>query len=201
MTARRIVGDVSHLPPSGFGSHSAWYWATVGFMMIEGMGFALALGAYLYLMSGEQGWPPHGPPPALWAGTLQVLLLLVSLVPTFILMRASKAEQLGPTRFWAVVLALFNIASLVVRGFEFPNLNAHWDVDAYGSIVWALMILHTSHLVTDALGTLVLTVWLFTHPVHTERFSDVDDDCVYWVFVVVAWLPIYAAVYWAPRLI
>src|SRR3982751_3890958 len=104
MTARRIVGDVSHLPPAGFGSHSVWYWATVGFMMIEGMGFALALGAYIYLMSGSQSWPVHDPPPALLAGTTQTLLLLVSLVPTFILARAAKAEQVGPTRFWSVVV-------------------------------------------------------------------------------------------------
>ncbi len=201
MTARRIAGDVSHLPTAGFGTHSVWYWATVGFMLIEGMGFALALGAYLYLMSGEQGWPPHGRPPELWAGTGQTVLLLVSLIPTFFLARAAKREQLGPTRLWSIVVTVFNIAALVIRGFEFPNLNAHWDVDAYGSIVWALMILHTTHLITDAGGTLVVTVFLFTHPVRTERFSDVDDDCFYWVFVCLTWLPIYAAIYWAPRLV
>jgi heme/copper-type cytochrome/quinol oxidase subunit 3 len=91
MTARRIVGDVSHLPPAGFGSKSVWYWATVGFMLIEGMGFVLALGAYLYLMSGSPYWPIHGLPPNLWAGTTQTVLLLVSLVPTYILMKAAKA--------------------------------------------------------------------------------------------------------------
>jgi heme/copper-type cytochrome/quinol oxidase subunit 3 len=99
------------------------------------------------------------------------------------------------------VVTLFNLAALVVRVFEFPSLNARWDVDAYGSITWALMLLHTTHLITDAAGTLVITVFLFTHPVRTERFSDVDDDCLYWLFVVMAWLPIYAAVYWAPRLV
>jgi len=27
----------------------------------------------------------------------------------------------------------------------------------------------------------------------------VDDDAVYWAFVVLTWLPFYALVYWAPR--
>src|SRR5213079_2094742 len=66
MTARRIAGDLSQLPTAGFGSHSVWYWATIGFMMIEGMGFALALGAYLYLMSRASSWPFHGAPPSIW---------------------------------------------------------------------------------------------------------------------------------------
>jgi heme/copper-type cytochrome/quinol oxidase subunit 3 len=200
MTARRIVGDLSKLPPSGFGSHSAWYWATVGFMMIEGMGFALALGCYVMLMGRSEKWPIHAYPPTLWTGTLQAAVLLISLIPTLILSKAAKAEKLGPTRLWAVVVALFNVAAIVVRAIELPNLNARWDVDAYGSIVWALMLLHTTHLVTDVIGTVVMTVFLFTHPVATERFSDVDDDCFYWIFVVLTWLPIYVAVYWVPRL-
>ena len=200
MTQRRIIGDVSKLPPYGFGSHSAWYWATVGFMMIEGAGFALALGAYVFLMGGSQHWPIRFPPPALWAGTLQVVVLVASVWPTLILAKAAKAQDLGATRRWAVIVSLFNVAALVVRAFEFPLLNSRWDVNAYGSITWALMILHTTHIVTDALGTVIMTVFLFTHPVKPERFSDVDDDCFYWLFVVITWLPIYVAVYWAPRL-
>ncbi|HET9161367.1 MAG TPA: hypothetical protein VFN88_12220 [Caulobacteraceae bacterium] len=200
MSRRRIVGDLSKLPPAGFGSHSAWYWATVGFMMIEGMGFALALAAYIVLMGRSEKWPIHSFPPALWSGTLQALVLLVSLVPTFILSKAAKAEQLGSTRFWSVVVALFNVAAIVVRAFEVQNLNTRWDVDAYGSIIWALILLHTTHLVTDVVGTVVMTIFLFTHPVGPERFSDVDDDCFYWIFVVLTWLPIYFAIYWVPRL-
>jgi cytochrome c oxidase subunit III len=202
MSARRIVGSVAALPPIGWGSHGAWYWATVGFMMIEGAGFALALGAYVFLMSGSHGqWPLKSAPPALWAGTLQTAVMLVSLVATGILARKARAEQLGATRFWGVIVSAFNVACLVVRAFEFPLLNTRWDLNAYGSIVWALMLLHTTHLITDALGTVIMTIFLFTHPVRPERFSDVDDDCLYWLFVVLTWLPIYVAIYWAPRLV
>ncbi|MDB5437936.1 MAG: cytochrome oxidase subunit, partial [Caulobacteraceae bacterium] len=107
---------------------------------------------------------------------------------------------LGPTRFWAWFLVAMTVGGLVVRGLEFTHLHARWDADAYGSIVWALLLLHTTHIVTDFVTSLVLAIFLFTHPVDSDRFSDVDDDCIYWNFVVVAWLPIYALVYWAPRL-
>ena len=79
--------------------------------------------------------------------------MLASVVPTMVLSRRAKAQDLAQTRVWAVVVALFNVACLIVRGLEFPNLNTRWDQDAYGSITWALMALHTTHLVTDAVGT------------------------------------------------
>jgi heme/copper-type cytochrome/quinol oxidase subunit 3 len=199
MRARVVGQSLAELPAAGFRAHGLWFWATLGFMGIEGTGFALACAAYVYLMGGAQQWPLEGVAPDLFWGTIQTVLMLGSLVPTFILSRAARRRQADPTRRWALVLFVLNTLTLVVRGFEFPHLNARWDHDAYGSIVWALMLLHTTHLVTDFITTAALTVFLITRPIDIERFSDVDDDCVYWVFVVACWAPIYLLVYWAPR--
>jgi heme/copper-type cytochrome/quinol oxidase subunit 3 len=196
----RVVGrSLAELPAAGFRTHGLWFWAAAGFMVIEGSGFALACAAYIYLMNGARQWPLDGVAPDLLWGTLQTVLMVGSLIPTFILSRAARRRQAAPTRLWAGVLFVLNTLVLVVRGFEFPHLNARWDHDAYGSIVWALMLLHTTHLVTDFIDTGFLTGFLFASPIDTERFSDVDDDCVYWGFVVACWLPIYLLVYWAPR--
>ena len=75
-----------------------------------------------------------------------------------------------------------------------------WDRDAYGSIVWLLLGLHTTHIVTDFLDSAVLTVLMFIGPIEEKRFVDVEENAVYWYFVVLAWLPIYGVIYWAPRL-
>ena len=198
MTAR-VVGDLSRLPTAGFRGHGLWFWATLGFLGIEGTGFALACVAYIYLMGGAAQWPLSGVAPDLFWGTAQTVLLVGSLVPNAMLSRAARRRQARPTQILGVVLALFNALALVIRAFEFPHLNARWDLDAYGSIVFALMLLHTVHLLTDFVDTSFLTVFTFTHPLDTERFSDVDDDCTYWAFVVACWIPIYLLVYWAPR--
>ena len=47
--------------------------------------------------------------------------------------------------------------------------------------------------------TAVLDVLFFTGPLEGKRFSDVSENALYWYFVVLSWLPIYAVVYWAPR--
>jgi heme/copper-type cytochrome/quinol oxidase subunit 3 len=65
--------------------------------------------------------------------------------------------------------------------------------------VWALLGLHTAHILTDVIDTWVLTALMFTRHAHGKRFSDVDDNAFYWNFVVLSWLPIYVLIYWVPR--
>jgi cytochrome c oxidase subunit III len=45
----RPVHDVSALPHYGFGSRMTTWWGTLGFCVLEGTGFAMAIGACLYL--------------------------------------------------------------------------------------------------------------------------------------------------------
>ena len=42
---------------------------------------------------------------------------------------------------------------------------------------------------------------MFTrHGDNPRRFGDVQDNALYWNFVILTWLPIYACLYWLPRL-
>lgn len=197
--SERSVGDLSRLPAAGFSTHGLWWWAAAAFMLMETAGFSLAAASYLYVMSGAERWPLEAAYPDLFWGTAQTVLLLGSLVPTWFFGRAARRREPAGTRFWGVVVALLNGLALVIRAVEFPHLNVRWDHDAYGSVTWALMLLHTTHLITDFLDTAFLVVFLFTHPLCDERYSDADDDCVYWAFVVMTWIPLYLLVYWAPR--
>jgi len=90
-------------------------------------------------------------------------------------------------------------AFLVLRGFEFTTLNVMWYANAYGSIVWLLLGLHTTHLVTDAVDTAVLVALLYRGPFEGKRLVDTSENAIYWYFVVLSWLPIYAVVYLVPR--
>ena len=103
-------------------------------------------------------------------------------------------------RLGIVAMGLLGIAPMVVRGFEFGALNVSWDDNAYGSTLWLLLGLHTTHLATDLGDTLVLAALMFTRHGRGKRFSDVSDNCFYWYFVVAAWVPIWLLVYIVPRL-
>jgi cytochrome c oxidase subunit 3 len=197
----RVVLDLSKLPPHGVGAASPTWWGTAAFMLIEGAGFALAIAIYFYLMSLAAHWPIDAPAPRLTPGTIVTLSLLASLAPNAVLARWARNRDLRKVRFGLIVMSLLAVAPLVIRIFEFPALGVKWDSNAYGSIVWTLLGLHTTHLITDLADTLVLTALMFSrHGDNGRRFGDVEDNIMYWNFVVGAWLPIYACIYWVPRL-
>ena len=192
--------DVRELPSFGFSHRSLMWWGTQGLMAIEGTVFALTVFAYFYLRSKSVRWPMSNVPPELLWGTLNTLILIASAWPNQWAKRAAERLDRRATQQALVATLLFELAVLVVRGFEFGSLNCHWTDDAYGSAVWMLMGLHTVHLLTDAYDTGVLTVLFFAGPLEGKRFVDVSENALYWYFVVLSWLPIYAVIYWAPRL-
>ncbi|OEC96250.1 MULTISPECIES: cytochrome c oxidase subunit 3 [unclassified Rhizobium] len=197
----RVVLDVSRLPPHGMGRASPTWWGTCAFMLIEGSGFALAIAVYFYLMSLAPHWPIDAPAPGLVPGTTLTAILLVSVVPNILVSRWARQRDLHKVRIGLIVMSVLGAVPLILRGFEFVVLNIRWDANAYGSIIWTMLGLHTTHIVTDLIDTLVLTGLMFSrHADNPRRFGDVEDNAMYWNFVVVAWIPLYACIYWVPRL-
>ncbi|MBY4593250.1 MULTISPECIES: cytochrome c oxidase subunit 3 [Rhizobium] len=197
----RVILDLSEVTSHGSGTASPTWWGTLAFMLIEGTGFALAIVIYLYLMSLAPEWPINSDVPALTAGTIMTILLVASLAPNVLVSRWAKKQDLPKVRFGLVVMALLGVTALIIRVFEFPAMHISWDRNAYGSILWLMLGLHTTHILTDLIETLVLTCLMFTrHADNGRRYGDIADNAMYWNFVVAAWLPIYACIYWVPRL-
>jgi heme/copper-type cytochrome/quinol oxidase subunit 3 len=176
------------------------WWGTFGMMAIEGTVFAIAVVIYYYLRAIADAWPPASPPPALTYGTLNAVIMLVSGVPNHWTKKRAEAEDLRGVRIGLLWCIGFGALFLIVRVYEFSALNVHWDDNAYGSIVFALLSLHTAHVATDFADTIVLAVLMFTGPLEGRRFVDVSENAMYWWFVVLSWLPIYATIYLAPRM-
>ena len=194
--------DVGSLAPGAFGSRSLMWWGTMGIVLIEGTVFALAIASYFYFRTRMTVWPPDGvAAPDLFWGSVNTVVLLASLIPNELAKRAGEHVNLRGVRLWMVVCLVFGIGFNAIRVYEFRHLNVLWDHDAYGSIVWLLLGLHTTHIITDFLDTAVLAVLMFVGPIEEKRFIDVEENAAYWYFVVLAWLPIYWVIYWAPRLI
>jgi heme/copper-type cytochrome/quinol oxidase subunit 3 len=197
----RVVTNLRALPVHATGSASVTWWGTAGFMVLEGAGFALAIGAYLYLALNAPQWPLASPLPDLGPGTAITGVLLASAVPNVLLGRWAKARDLRKVRVGIVLMTLVGLVPLITRIFEFPAMHVWWDTDAYGSIVWFILGLHTTHLLTDVADTAVLAALMLTrHGRNKKRFGDVVDNANYWNFVVLSWLPIYLVLYWYARI-
>jgi cytochrome c oxidase subunit III len=198
MSVRTVV-DVSPLPKFAFGHKGLVWWGTVGFMVIEGSMFVMALIVYFYLRLKVQEWPPNVANPGISFATINLGLILLSCFPNALAKKAAENFNLGAVRLWLVVLTLIGIVAVVLRGLEYTQLNTRWDDNAYGSITWVLLSLHTIHVATDVVDGGVLAALMFAGPVTERRFVDVSENSLYWYFIVAWWIPIYLVIYWAPR--
>ena len=193
--------DVSALPTHAFSYRSLTWWGIIAFMVIEGGFFVLTIASYFFLMSQEHEWAPRPwEPPGLVAGTLFTLVMLASEIPNTMIKKAAESYDLAKVKKLLLAMTGIGVMLFVLRAFEFNSLNVLWTDNAYGSIIWALLFLHTTHVVTDWGDTLVL--WRLMKTPHGEdprRFVDVEENALYWRFVWLTWLPIYALIYWVPR--
>lgn len=191
--------NVSGLPTVVFGHRSLIWWGTLGMMAIEGTMFAIVLASYFYLRTRVTDWPPGLMPPALLYGALNTALFVISIFPNQWIKKVAEKGDARLTRIGLVIISSVGVVNIALRWGEFKSLNCQWDANAYASILWTILGLHTVHLLTDWVDTVVLTVLFFTGPIEGKRFMDASENADYWYFVVFTWLPIWFVLYFAPR--
>ena len=196
---RRRTIDVAALPDYAFGHQGLIWWGTLGFMVIEGSMFVMAIVTYFFLRMRVAEWPPSLANPDATFGTINTVVLLASVIPNHFAKKAAEELHLGRVRLLLPICVAFGLVFLVIRALEFGALNASWNSNAYGSIVWVIMGLHTAHLLTDVVETMVLSALAFTGHMEPKRMVDVSENGLYWYFVVLSWIPLYAVVYLVPR--
>jgi cytochrome c oxidase subunit 3 len=200
--ASRETLDVRELPSYAFSHGALTWWGLAGVMAIEATVFALTVMSYFYLRSHANTWPMTALPPDLLWGTLNTAILLASLLPNHLAKKAADAHDRNGVKLWLTVGVAVGVAFIVVRCFEFATLNVRWDSNAYGSVVWLLLALHTVHLVTDVYDSVILDVMFFQNePLEGRRYVDASENCIYWNFVVWTWVPIYLVIYWGARVV
>jgi cytochrome c oxidase subunit 3 len=191
--------NVSELPTIVFGYRSIIWWGTMGMMLIEGTMFAITIASYFFLRTRSSDWPPGLMHPRVTAGTVNLVIFVISIAPSIWVQKASMKADLWASRVGLIIMSVIGLVNLVIRVYEFPSLMSTWDANAYASITWMLLGLHTVHLATDWGDTVVLAIMMFTKHVNGKRYMDINENADYWYFVVLMWIPIYLVIYWVPR--
>ena len=196
---RPLTLDVSSLPSVAFGHRNTTWLANVFYMAIEGMMFALMFATYFYLRTRSTNWPPGHLAPVLKYGAVNAVVFLVSVIPAWIVKRRAPERNRRAVRNGLLVLASFALSATVLRIFEFGALNCRWTDDAYSSTVWVLIGMHSGHLVTELIETLVLLSVSFTRKMEGTRLADAAINSDYWYFVVVTGLMVDLLIYGTTR--
>src|SRR4051812_45743249 len=170
MNVTRATLNVSRLPANAMDHHSPIWWGNLLLLFIETTMFALLLGAYFYVRQNFADWPPPriagyqvelNPVPSLGIPTVNMILLLLSLVPSVWVDRACLRRHTGAVKIGLLMVIGFGLISIVLRFYEFPALKFKWNDNAYGSITWTLLGMHLAHLLTATVENAIMTAWIF----------------------------------------
>ncbi len=201
MTASRPI-DVSGLADYSISTQSPVWWGQVLLACIEGTMFLILLAVYFYLRLRVDIWPPPGVQlPHLVLPSIALLPMLVSCYGSYWASEGAKKDDRGVMLVGLLVNIVFGAVYLVLRGVEWHNFNFGWTTDVHGSIVWAIIFLHSFDAVADLIFTLVLIVLLVIGWRDRRIRIAVHVDSIVWYFIAAIWLPLYAVVYWGPRVL
>jgi cytochrome c oxidase subunit I+III len=199
MRPLRVVADVSRLPRTVFGHRSLMWWGTLGFIAIEGTTLFICAVAYFYLRRNFSTWPPeHVLRPALIIPTVQVILMLASIIPMGWVDAASRRLDLRGVRVGMLTCSVLAVVMTILRWFELQSLNVRWDSNAYGSAAWAIMVSHSTLLLLETAETLAMTVLVFSDNLEERDLAGTSDNAFYWYFMAGVWLPLAAVIYLSP---
>lgn len=200
MAAERARPSDTGLITLGTGSGSTGWWAIVLLVMIESTVFAGLIASYFYIFSNASSWPPDGiKPPDLLLPTIYTIILLGSVIPAYVADRSLARGDIRGLQIWRAVATVMLLVFLGIKYYEYSHLDYLWDDGVYGSIVWIIAGFHSAHVMVVVLKTLgtqtLAAMGFFTE----RRRSAVQGTTLYWAFVAIAWVPLYATVYLFPN--
>jgi heme/copper-type cytochrome/quinol oxidase subunit 3 len=210
VTVTRPTIDVTHLPPTAFDTRAPVWWGNTLMMFIETTTVALLVLTYFYVWQNFPQWPPprvneetpiERPLPDLPAGTANAVLLLVSCVATYQVDTAARKKRRAVVIGGLAFLTLLGVASLVLRGFEFPAVKFRWDENAYASVVWWMLVLHLVYILLAVAECGILAYWIARYGLDTKHAVDVTLTGIYWYWMAGVGVVLYGVIYWAPRVL
>jgi heme/copper-type cytochrome/quinol oxidase subunit 3 len=188
--------DVSGLPSYAFGRRDPRWLAVMLLMAIEGSVFGLTIFTYFYVRTRLEVWPPTAPGPReqVFGGAVLAVLAASALTTRFV-NKAVYGADLLRARHWLIVTTLLSALSLVLRGVELSGLPFRWDSNVFGSVFWGALSLHTLHLIAGNVENALFVALLYKGPIEKKHLVDLEMNGLYWYFVVISWLPLYAILY------
>jgi len=206
-TGRKAL-DVSKLPSTLLDSNEPIWWGNLLLLFIETTMFFILIAVYFSVWMNLEPFPPpkvdtfpviYNPVPDLTIPTINLIVLLVSLVPGILLDLSARKKDEGKIKIYLILTIAFNIAAIVLRFYEFDALHFKWDDNAYGSITWTILGTHLLHLFVMAAEDSYLLVWTFARGLDKKHALDLTVMAVYWYWIVGIWILLYSLVYLAPR--
>jgi cytochrome c oxidase subunit III len=188
------------LPIRGTHWQSTAWWGMAFLILTEGSLFAYLFFSYFYLASQSTGpWLPHGPPDLVNASIGTVLLLSSSGLAWW----GERGIARGNRRRLAIGLTATIVVGTVfiaIQGHEWATRPFQFSSSPYSSLYYVITGFHGAHVIVGLLMLAALLSWTLMGRFARGWHLEVSIGIVYWHFVDLVWLAVYASLYLSPRL-
>jgi heme/copper-type cytochrome/quinol oxidase subunit 3 len=131
--------------------------------------------------------------------TANMVMLLLSCIPAFVIDRASITKNMLAIRIGQVISIALGLVFLYIQyAIIVPSLGYKWSDHAYGSVIWVIIGMHTLHVVAATGETALLFIYSLFKPVVKKHLLDFRCTAVYWYFVALVWVPFYFIIFIEP---
>ena len=169
------------------------------FLVAETMFFTGLIGAYLVFRVGSIVWPPAGQPHLPLAVTwVNTFILLASGWAMLAALRAVRRDDQAVLGRGLAIAAGLGTLFVVVQGSEWVRLIEHGltlSAGTYGATFYTLIGTHALHVVGGLSFLGVVWVGARHGRFRADRHVAVELCVIYWFFVCVLWLALFALVY------
>lgn len=182
------------------GSKSTGWWGIVMLLLIETAVFTGLIASYYYLFANADVWPAgNASNPELGVPIVYSIILLASGALGFM---GNKAMERGDLRRMQV-LRLSGCVALVVflglKAYEYINLDYLWNDSAYASIMWTIAMFHSAHVLSVLLKEGAIQALAAKGFFTEQRRGAVEGATLYWMYVVLMWIPLFLTLYIFPN--
>ena len=199
---RALHGHDDHHGPPPANQSSRVDPRTLGMLLFIGseiMLFGSFFAAYFFVRVVNPGAPDHWPPepyhfPVFVAGVNTAILVTSSFTMHWALQCIKRGERTG---FLAgmVLTFLMGLAFLLTQVVEYLNVGFNTGDGAFASVFFGLTGLHGAHVFVGLSLLLMVIIRGFRGHFSPEHHHGVELPGIYWHFVDVMWIVVYATVY------
>lgn len=189
------------LPVHGQGLVGTPWWGMLCLIATEGILFVYLIFSYGYLASQSRGPFVPGGPPSLDLALPATILLLASSGTAEWSKRIARRGNLGLSRLALGLTLLLGSGFVVLSGIEWSKKPFALQDSAYSSIYFLLTGTHLTHVIAGLIALFVLLIWSLMGRVHGGHDQHRTLVTLYWHFVDVVWVFVFATVYLSPRLV
>ncbi len=198
MTAQALDVHAAHPPVANQSSRiSAPVLGMLLFIGSEIMLFGAFFTVYFFVrvVNNAPAWPPEGMHvPVFVAGVNTAILVTSSFTMHWALQSIKRGNRTG-LKAGLVLTFVMGLAFLVTQMIEYARIGFNPADGSFGTIFYGLTGLHGAHVFVGLTLLAVATLRAFRGHFTPEHHHGVELSGIYWHFVDVMWIVVYATIY------